>query len=168
MLSCTYNVDKGLSLCSHIIGQEQTPSERSLEGRAGEKAKIWRCWIFFFQTCLKFHSKTTAEELFLFQKSCSYCSGRGTIPVSKIQYTHTNATHPDSSDWLRRSHITQYRCGYCKSQYRSGYYEVTLMLLWQKAEKLLHMQQHQSTLIVPSRVLRLAVVTAVLRNMRPT
>ena len=48
-------------------------------------------------------------------------------------------THPDSSNRLRRSHITQYRSSYCKSQYRWGYYEGTLMLVWQKAEKLLCM-----------------------------
>ena len=33
---------------------------------------------------------------------------------------------PDSSDWLRRSHITQYRCGYCESQYRGGYSDATV------------------------------------------
>ena len=49
-------------------------------------------------------------------------------------------THSDSSDRLRRSHITQYRYGYCKWQYLWGYYEGTLTLLWQKAEKLLRMQ----------------------------
>ena len=29
-------------------------------------------------------------------------------------------------DQLRGSHITRYRCGYCKSQYHWGYYEGTL------------------------------------------
>ena len=45
--------------------------------------------------------------------------------------------------------ITQYRYSYCKSQYCWRYYEGTLTLLWQKAEKLLHMHQLQGTLIVP-------------------
>ena len=81
---------------------------------------------------------------------------------SQQKLIFVRATHPDSCDWLRRSHITQYRCGYCKSQYHGGYYEGTLTLLWQKAEKLLvHMQKLQTTLIVSSTVLGLAVATVV-------
>ena len=66
---------------------------------------------------------------------------------------------------LRGSHITQYRWGYCKSKYCWGYYKGTLTLLWQE---LLCIQKLQGTLIVSSTVLRLAVATTVLRNMRPT
>ena len=29
-------------------------------------------------------------------------------------YSHVICTQPDSSDQLRRSHVTKYRCGYCK------------------------------------------------------
>ena len=35
-------------------------------------------------------------------------------------------TYPDSCDRLRRSHIMQYRCGYCKLKYLWGFYEGTL------------------------------------------
>ena len=66
---------------------------------------------------------------------------------------------------LRGSHITEYRWGYYKSEYRWGYYEGALTLLWLE---LLCIQKLQSTLKVPSTVLRLAVAIVVLRNMRPT
>ena len=46
-------------------------------------------------------------------------------------------THRDSSDRLLRSHIMQYRCGYCKLEYLWRYYEGTLTILWKKP---LHMQ----------------------------
>ena len=46
-------------------------------------------------------------------------------------FVSLSCTHPDSSDRLHRSHITQYHWGYCELQYRWGYYEGTLMLLWQ-------------------------------------
>ena len=68
---------------------------------------------------------------------------------------NSKCTHPDSFDWLCRPHITQYRCGYWR------YCD-------KKAEKLLRMQLLQSTLIVPSTVLRLVVATAVLCYIRPT
>ena len=77
------------------------------------------------------------------------------------------ATHPNSSDRLCRSHIMQYSCAYCKSYYCWGYYEGTLTLLWQKAEKLMRMQKLQSILIVPSTVLLLAVATLVLHIWDP-
>ena len=34
-------------------------------------------------------------------------------------------THQDSSDWLHRSHIMQYRCGYCNLEYLWGYAAAT-------------------------------------------
>ena len=36
----------------------------------------------------------------------------------------------NSSNWLHRSHVTQYCCGYYKLEYLWRYYEGTLMLLW--------------------------------------
>ena len=42
-------------------------------------------------------------------------------------------THPDPSDQLCRSHMTQYRWGYCKWEYHWGYIEGTLQLLHQLA-----------------------------------
>ena len=40
-------------------------------------------------------------------------------------------SHPDSSNRLHRSHMTQYRWGYCSWEYRWGCFEGTLQLLWQ-------------------------------------
>ena len=82
------------------------------------------------------------------------------IPVTEIIdfplafYINCNmnsCTHPDSNDWLRRSHKTQQvgvplriLCSYCDSSYHA----------W-------------SSCRVPSKVLKLAVATAVLRYNRP-
>ena len=51
------------------------------------------------------------------------------------EYTHT---HPDCSDWLRRSHITQYCCGNCKMAHLWGYHEDTVSLLWPRRYSNLH------------------------------
>ena len=63
--------------------------------------------------------------------------------------------------------VTQYRCGYCKSQYLWGHYEATLDTTVTKGWEATMHAVVSSTLIVPSSVLWLAVVTAVLCNMRP-
>ena len=64
-------------------------------------------------------------------------------------------------DWLCRSNIMQYHCGYCKSDYLLGYCEVT-------ARTVAPVTVCQSTLIVSTMVLQLAIATAVLCNVRPT
>ena len=46
--------------------------------------------------------------------------------ISDMQLTYSKSS---SSDWLRMSHVTQYRCGFCKLEYLLSYYEGTLMLL---------------------------------------
>ena len=99
-------------------------------------------------------------QLVIILSSCESC-------VQPPDGSYIKYTHPDSSDRLRRSHITQCCCGYCKLQYRWGYYKGTLMLLWQKAERLLCMQWLQSILIVPAMVLWFVVATVVLCHMRP-
>ena len=54
-----------------------------------------------------------------------------TLSQLYYQYSACTGTHPNSCDQLRRLHVTQYHCGYCKLEYVWGYYEGTLMLLWQ-------------------------------------
>ena len=48
-------------------------------------------------------------------------------PLLNVQHTQ-----PDSCDQLRRSHMTQYRWGYSKLEYRWGHFEGTLQLLWRE------------------------------------
>ena len=47
----------------------------------------------------------------------------------KLLHIETKSTHPDSSDRLRRSIITQYYCGFCKFKYLRGYSDGILQLL---------------------------------------
>ena len=49
-------------------------------------------------------------------------------------------------DRLLRSHITQYRYGYCKLEYLWGYYECTLRLLWQTTAHPVAVEYPHSTL----------------------
>ena len=77
-------------------------------------------------------------------------------------YIFADTTHPDSFDQLHRSHITQYRCGYCKPQYHKG----TMRVLWHYCDRRLRSYCTHSSCKVPSMALPLAVTTAVLPNIR--
>ena len=52
------------------------------------------------------------------------------INLDDKKHISLQITHQDSSNQLRRAHVTQYRWGYYyKSEYRWGYFEGMLQLL---------------------------------------
>ena len=69
-------------------------------------------------------------------------------------------THPDSSNQLRKSYITQHPRGYCKLEYCWGYTAATVT-------GVLCMLKLQHTLKVPSTVLQAFVVLRHIRPMQP-
>ena len=99
------------------------------------------------------HLVESVEKYALCMRRCLLCSSKMSVTHSALAFTRANRTDAapsiklcaigsyrlfhsraqvvsftDSMMWtgvgpICRSHITQYCCGYCKSQYRWGYYE---------------------------------------------
>ena len=88
--------------------------------------------------------------------ACSFCANqmiRVPVVIDTLQYGrlmcalqktshiwYKTNTHPDSPDWLHRSHVKQYHCGYCKVEYLCGYSEVFCSY----SNKSYHTAQHPS------------------------
>ena len=67
-------------------------------------------------------------------------------------------THPDSSDWLRRSHIVQYCCGFCKLEQLRGY---AVWVCNSYSNRSYPTKQYlQSILTTPLQLLQLVLATA--------
>ena len=105
--------------------------------------EIWfpkkRTITFFWSKLSKLHKKDPILHV-----ATTFSLKQGERRTSHGPIPHPLSCHICISRFLRPamwvSYYAAYRCGYCKSQYHWEYYEGTLTLQWQKAEKLLCVQ----------------------------
>ena len=120
------NHDYALSFASGIVMDLTSP--RAYDFNCAPQSSQYLYTISFAKILTNSYIKYKYITWFYIKTSHIWTIHAKTILRTWAECKLSRCTHPDSSDQLQ-SHITRYRCGYCKLEYHWGYSEGTMQLL---------------------------------------